>query len=197
VNWLAHLFLSEPDTEFRLGNLLADCVRRPDRPNMPPNFQCGIRQHQRIDAFTDTHEIVRRSRARLTGDYRHTRGILVDIFYDHFLALHWPRYCPQPLESFTSDFYSAIRTCPIDLPADAQGAVDYIVSDDRLASYRTIDGIDLALRRLSGRLSTRFNRHFALEKATAELIDNFAGLETDFGEFFPALRSHLDTIRES
>src|SRR4051794_25859022 len=55
MNWLAHLFLSEPDTDFRLGNLLADSIARAERPSLPQNFQRGIHQHIKIDAFTDTH----------------------------------------------------------------------------------------------------------------------------------------------
>ena len=85
VNWLVHVFLSKPDIEFRLGNLLADLVKGRDRAAMPSLFLEGVRQHQRIDAFTDTHPVVRRSRARIGGDYGHARGILVDVFYDHFL----------------------------------------------------------------------------------------------------------------
>ncbi len=58
MNWLAHAFLSNPDIEFRLGNVLADLVKDADRASMPAAFQAGLRQHQEIDAFTDAHEIV-------------------------------------------------------------------------------------------------------------------------------------------
>jgi acyl carrier protein phosphodiesterase len=191
MNWLAHVFLSEPEIEFRLGNLLADVIKRQDRPAMPPNFQRGLRRHQIIDAFTDTHPIVRRSRARLTGNYQHTRGILIDIFYDHFLALNWANYCSEPLESFTARLYTDIRLHPIDLPREAQIAVDRMLRDDRLTSYRTIEGIESALHRVSLYLSARIGRKYALELATAELRDQFAGLGGDFAEFFPLLQTHV------
>jgi hypothetical protein len=38
VNWLAHAFLSRPDIEFHLGNLLADLVKGRDRSAMTPAF---------------------------------------------------------------------------------------------------------------------------------------------------------------
>ncbi len=194
MNWLAHVFLSEPDTEFRLGNLLADCIDRRDRAGLSKNVRRGIRQHLRIDAFTDTHPVVSRSRSRLTGDYRHTRGIVIDIFYDHLLALHFPRFCRESLESFTADFYASVRSHPVVLPADARGAVEYIIEGDRLTSYRSMDGIRLALRRLSKRLSARLNKPVAMEQAIPDLEQNFEGLQDDFLEFFPSLQGHVGAI---
>src|ERR1700712_1467061 len=102
MNWLAHTFLSEPDAEFRLGNLLADMIKRDDRAKLPARFLAGMHQHKVIDAFTDSHPIVHRSRARIRGNYHHTRGIIIDVFYDHFLSLAWDQYCPQPLADFAS-----------------------------------------------------------------------------------------------
>ena len=191
MNWLAHLFLSEPDTEFRLGNLLADCIERNDRPTLPQNVQRGIHQHLKIDAFTDTHPIVRRSRSRLTGDYRHTRGILIDIFYDHLLARNFHLFSPEPLESFTANFYTSVRAPPILLPPDARQTIDHILQSDRLTSYRTSDGLHQTLRRLSKRLSTRLNKPIVLDHALPDLQLNFQPLEQDFLEYFPTLQSHL------
>jgi len=191
MNWLAHVFLSEPDTEFRLGNLLADCLKRHDCAGMPENFRRGMRQHQRIDAFTDTHPVVHRSRSRLKGDYRHARGILIDVFYDHLLAVNWERFCPQRLEAFNSDFYAAVRAYPIALPAEARSAIDYILDDDRLTSYRSMDGIGLALGRLSKHLSARLNKPIALDRGISDLQASFGDLQSDFLEFFPLLQNHV------
>src|SRR5215831_13515757 len=101
MNWLAHAFLSKPDIEFCLGNLLAYLIRGRDRMAMTAAFLQGVRQHQAIDAFTDSHPVVQRSRARISG-YRHATGILVDVFYDHFLARDWNRHSTEPLEAFTA-----------------------------------------------------------------------------------------------
>ena len=92
MNWLAHVFLSEPNVEFRLGNLLADLVRGDARAAVSAEFARGAEQHKRIDAYTDAHPIVRRSRARIRTEYRRFSGVLVDVFYDYFLANDWSRY---------------------------------------------------------------------------------------------------------
>jgi acyl carrier protein phosphodiesterase len=192
VNWLAHAFLSKPDVEFRLGNLLADLVKGRDRAGMSAAFLDGVRQHQTIDAFTDTHQTVHRSRARIGGDFRHATGILVDVFYDHFLAIDWEQYAPEPLDTFTARLlYADIRAHPVPLPAEAQAAVERMLADDRLGSYRRLDGIEASLRRVSLRLAARTGRDLGLERGVSELVANFDGLRADFAEFFPQLRAHV------
>jgi acyl carrier protein phosphodiesterase len=197
MNWLAHVFLSEPDIEFRLGNLLADLVKRQDRAAMSAGFLRGALRHQAIDAFTDSHPIVHRSRARIRGDYRHTRGILIDVFYDHFLSLAWNQYSGIPLHTFTAGVYADLGESQITLPKPAREAVHWMLLEDRLGSYRTIHGIESALYRISQRLTARLGKPFALEKAVSELGENFAGLEQDFAEFFPLLRSHIEQVSEA
>ena len=191
MNWLAHAFLSEPAIESRLGNLLADLVKGRDRLIMSAGFQRGIRQHQAIDSFTDSHPIVHRSRARISNLYRSTTGILVDIFYDHFLALHWQLYSPEPLTMFTSQLYTQIQQHSIVLPIKAKLVVDRIIADDRLGSYRDVEGIEDALARVSFRLTERTGRDFALEKATSELLAHYDEFAADFEEFFPALQDRV------
>jgi len=191
VNWLAHALLSEPDVEFRLGNLLADLVKGRDRLGMSAAFLDGARRHQAIDIFTDAHPAVHRSRARIGGDFRHATGILVDVFYDHFLALDWRRYSPEPLEEFTARVYADARAWSVRLPEQARDALERMIRDDRLGSYGRLDGIEAALRRVSERLLARTGRDLGLERGVSELVANFDGLREDFGEFFPQLQAHV------
>lgn len=188
MNWLAHVFLSEPDVEFRLGNLLADIVKGRDRQGMSAAFLRGTQCHQVIDAFTDYHPIAHRSRGRIRSEYGRFAGILVDVFYDYFLARSWDRYCPEPLEVFTGRLYADIQAHPLTLPEEACLSVARMIADDRLASYRTTEGIQTALRRVSARLSARLGKPFALEPALADLAANEQALTDDFAEFFPVLQ---------
>ena len=113
------------------------------------------------------------------------------MFYDHFLALNWDRYSPEPLEAFTARVYAEFRAHPIHLPAEARAALDRILCDDWLGSYRRLDGIVSSLRRISIRLSARTGKEFELEKAVEELLANFDGLGSDFGEFFPLIQAQI------
>jgi acyl carrier protein phosphodiesterase len=191
MNWLAHVFLSEPDVEFRLGNLLADLVKGRDRRGLSPAFLRGTRCHQAIDSFTDFHPAVHRSRARVSDEHSLYSGILVDIFYDHFLARGWERYSTENLPSFTSSFYQEIRGCPLVLPAEVQKTVERMVADDDLGAYREVAGVADALGRVSRRVLARLGTSFEPEPALGELLRNFGEMEADFVEFFPELQGQM------
>src|SRR4051812_26307099 len=103
MNYLAHLLLSENSPEARIGNLMGDFVKS---ASLDPNtysapMRRGITLHQKIDAYTDTHPVFQISRTRISAPRRRYAGILIDIFYDHFLATHWSDFSPQPLPDFT------------------------------------------------------------------------------------------------
>ncbi|MBF2065956.1 MAG: DUF479 domain-containing protein [Calothrix sp. C42_A2020_038] len=190
MNWLAHLLLSKPDTESRLGNLLADLVKGAERNNLKENIQLGIKHHQQIDLFTDSHLIVHRSKQRISSSYRRFAGILIDGFYDHFLAKNWVLYSNQTLENFTAEIYESFLTYPEPLPSYANQVITRMAKEDWLGSYRTLSGIEYLLSRLSYRFSQRFQKQkdFQLKLAINELINNYNSLEADFLEFFPELQ---------
>lgn len=193
MNWLAHLYLSPPhDPEFRLGNLLADFVKgSAARRELSESFQRGVRCHQAIDAFTDFHPIVGRSRTRIAARHGHFSGILIDVFYDHFLARNWPLFATLSLDDFLNEVHAAAPRHLAGLPEIARDAVARIIAEDRLRSYREVAGIGAALGRLSVYLSTRLRRPVDLGSATAELIAHHSALEADFLEFFPQLCAHV------
>jgi acyl carrier protein phosphodiesterase len=69
--------------------------------------------------------------------------------------------------------------------------LDRIIADDRLGSYRTIEGIETSLRLLSLRLQARFGRDLQLDHGVAESVEHFSELRGDFEEFFPQLQEHI------
>jgi acyl carrier protein phosphodiesterase len=193
MNWLAHLYLSEPEPEFRLGNLLADHARGADRARMSPAFLRGVTCHQAIDVFAERHPVVLRSRQRISTSHRRFSGILVDIFYDHCLARDWARYAPIPLAQFTQTAYTEFTPLLPQLPAEARITLERIIAHDWLTSYAKPAGIEDILTRLSLRLSERFQREVTLHTAMADLLQHDTSFTADFHEFFPALRQQIKT----
>jgi acyl carrier protein phosphodiesterase len=194
VNWLAHTFLSKPQAEYRLGNLLADVVRGADRRGLPECFLEGTKCHRAIDAFTDYHPIVHRSRARLATSFPKVTGILIDIYYDHFLALNWERYSVGSLRGFTEEVYPELRHHRLSLPNQAQEMIEFILREDRFHAYRSIDGIRDSLNGVSRRLAERVGKDFRLADSIAEFDRHFDGLAGDFAEFFPLLQNHVENL---
>jgi acyl carrier protein phosphodiesterase len=187
MNWLAHLLLSPPEIEFQLGNLLADFVRGADRERMSAGFRDGVRCHLRIDAYTDEHPIVQRSKARLHPRWRRFAGIIVDVYYDLLLARHWELFCDWPLREFIRRFHEQVASHVPSLPEDASWVLQRMIEEDRLYSYSHVPGVELALTRLSRRLNARFHRDLRLQDVVPDLVALDADLDADFLEFFPQL----------
>lgn len=150
-------------------------------------FQRGIRRHREIDLFTDSHPVFLRSKARFTPPLRRFAGILVDVIYDHFLARDWMRFSPQPLRQFSDEFYAALVANRASIPAIAFERLEPMQADNWFCSYADIEGVETALRRIS----TRLSRPFDMSAGAAVLAENYAAFESDFAEFFPAVRSFV------
>src|SRR5690349_12341831 len=99
MNFLAHIFLSGDDPEIMVGNFIGDFVKG---RNLDDRFSSGIVKgielHRAIDEYTDSHPVVAQSKNRLRPKYRHYAPVIVDVFYDHFLAKNWKNYHPTSLE---------------------------------------------------------------------------------------------------
>lgn len=187
MNWLAHLFLSEPNPGFRIGNLLPDIAPPPALKSLPADFLRGIIQHKRIDAFTDSHPIVRQSISRIKPPLRRYAPIIVDLFYDHFLSCNWAVYSSYDLQSFVSEFYASIDDFSAILAGPIHERLVRIREGNWISTYHSIEGIAAALNRTSKRLS----RPVDLASAAHTLEKHHGAFETDFQLFFPQLVAHV------
>jgi acyl carrier protein phosphodiesterase len=189
MNWLAHALLSPADSEVRLGNLLADFIKGRDRQYVTEPFRIGLKLHSFIDRFTDTHPLVQRSIARLDGAFPLVGGILIDIFFDHLLARRWEQHHDAPLDTFAQGVYDDLTRSTLQLTDEANEIITWMIREDRLGSYRRIEGIETALRNVSRRLSARTGRVFHLEHALKPLLERIDDYQADFDAFFPELRT--------
>lgn len=189
MNWLAHLLLSEPTPEFRLGSILPDLIPTPLLAQLPLEFQGGIRRHRLIDAYTDSHPVVRRSIQRFEPPLRRFGGIVVDVFYDHFLSRDWVSFSDVPLLQFTAAVYATFPPARSYLPSDVNFRLGQMAAYDWLSSYGEVSGVALTLQRISGRL----RRPVDLAPAIEVLERNYGSFHADFTAFFPELCSHVGT----
>jgi acyl carrier protein phosphodiesterase len=190
MNWLAHLYLSEPNPEFRLGNILADIARNESLVSLPDAFQRGIAQHRRIDAFTDSHPVVRRSIQRFAPPFRRFGSILCDVFYDHFLARDWDTYSSEPLTTFTQSIYASFDTYRSLISPEAYSQLDQMRAGDWLCSYRELVGVSDALKRIGSRL----RRPVDFSESVLALERDYDSFHADFRAFFPELSNHVSVI---
>jgi len=195
MNFLAHAFLSRSSPELLIGGLLGDFVKGRERLQQYSLAVCaGIHLHRAIDRYTDAHAIVHASCALISPARRRFAAILVDVFYDHFLARHWQRYADLPLEEFTQQVYSTLLPHIASYPERLQCILPRMAADDWLASYAEIESVDAALHGIARRFQ-RYPRAVVLADGVQELLLNYAALEQHFLEFFPELLGFVETAQ--
>ena len=196
MNFLAHLHLADPEPGLMLGGIVADFAKPAELATLPPEVQDGVRLHRLIDSFTDSHPIVRGSVARISAEYHWFSGIIIDIYYDHILAREWARYSLETLPSFAGRAYTALETLLPYAPAEAAGFIRWMIDDNRLVRYGTLDGIEDTLARLSRRIVKRMPKNtIRLEDAMPLLHDKDARLVSDFHAFYPELTAFAERAR--
>lgn len=170
----------------KIGNFMADGIHGKHFGIFPLEIQKGIILHRSIDTFTDAHPIFRQSTKRLHANYHHYSGIIVDIFYDHFLAKNWSNYSDEKLEDYSERFYQSLRDNYDDLTPKTQKMMPYMIDYNWLLSYQTIEGIESVLVKMDTRMKRDSNMRFSV----AELRTFYADFESEFTAFFAALIVH-------
>ncbi len=188
MNYLAHLYLGRHSPELLLGSMLGDFVKGAVPGDLHPEIRTGIIVHRSIDKFTDSHPIFLRSRERLHPTYRRYSAILVDLFYDHFLALQWQRYHPHPLDRFAAEVYAVLETHRAQLPTRLQSILDPMQRKNWLLSYTETENIERAARGIASRL----RRPTPLAAGAVELARQYQGFSEDFSAFWPVLVTFAD-----
>jgi len=185
MNYLAHLYLSFNHEEVLVGNFIADRVKGRQVLAYPPGIQTGIRLHRMIDTFTDGHPVVDISKSRIRERYRKFSGVVIDMYYDHFLATGWEKYSDIPLLDFTRQSYKTLFRHYFNIPARLQRTLPWMAAGNWLASYSEVENIGLALKGMSARI--KFDS--GIENGAVELKDNYEDFKKDFELFFPELVS--------
>lgn len=188
MNYLAHLYLSDGTSAGLTGGLLGDFMHGVDLSTFPADVREGVLRHRAIDAFTDAHPVARRSRSRISPAFSRFSGILIDVFYDHFLARHWARFSDQPLLEFSRQVYAALWEHEAVLPPRLRSILARMAEQNWLTGYAEVENIGRALAGLERRLRRASNLSNALDELTRQRDT----LEADFLEFFPQLQKlHL------
>lgn len=192
MNYLAHIYLARHSDDAMLGALLGDFVKPHSGDRFNAAIEAEILTHRKIDAFTDSHPLVLDAKALFEGPHRRYAGILLDVFYDHLLAKHWRQYSAVALEDFIGRFYAALAERAPILPANLARVAPWMIEQDWLGSYQDYEGVDLAIRRMSTRLSKNGD---VMRDALADLKRNYTTLETGFHTFFPELIAFVESRR--
>lgn len=179
MNFLAHIYLSDNDTELQIGNFIGDHVKGKNYLQLPQNIADGVVMHRKIDTFTDSHPIFRQSKKYFQAEYGLYSGVIVDIVYDHFLAKNWSKYHETDLYNFSQNFYFNLNQYLTVLPEKTQLVAPYLIQENWLYSYKTIEGITKTLERMDLRTKNLSKMRFA----HLTLTQHYQKLEYAFFDF--------------
>lgn len=187
MNFLAHLYLSGKEEDVIVGNFVADAVKGNLPGRFPEGIERGIRLHREIDHYTDMHAVFRASKARLSPKYRMYSGVIVDMYYDHFLAKYWDEYSDEDLKSMVSKTYFLLVRKFHLLPARSQMMLPFMITQNWLVGYRDLN----ALQHVFNGMSRRTSHQSGMENAIQDLEADYNLYENEFREFFPEIKNHI------
>ncbi|HMW61547.1 MAG TPA: ACP phosphodiesterase [Leptospiraceae bacterium] len=187
MNYLAHIYLSGEDEDLMIGNFIADSVRGNQLADFPEGVRKGIVLHRKIDSYTDRHPVVTESKNRLRPEFGKWPPVIVDVFYDHFLAAGWEKYHAEPLPAYSKRVYKILKKRKELLPERVRGFLPYMIYGNWLVGYSKLSGVEQALRGMSRR--SRFNPE--MHKAVDVLKKQYEGFQDEFERFFLDLQAHV------
>lgn len=189
MNFLSHLYLSGESEGLLIGNFIADSVKGSGVNSFSLEVQKGILLHRKIDTFTDAHPIVEISKERLRSKYKKYASVIVDIYYDHYLAANWKDYSNLTLDQYTKNVYSLIEKHKHTFPLKSKLFTKYMLEYNILSAYAHFEGIEKVLHGMSRRASFVSN----MEHAIHDLKENYPLFENEFKEFFPQLKEFVNS----
>ncbi|AQG79270.1 ACP phosphodiesterase [Spirosoma montaniterrae] len=195
MNLLAHAWLSGRDEGLMIGNFIGDFIKGdPAHPRhgLTSGELAGVRLHRAIDSFTDAHPDVAAIRDILRPRCHKYAGAAVDIFFDHYLAADFQFFTTDSLLEFVPYFYDVVQTNQHRLPAGATHMADYMIRQNWLTNYQTLEGIDRSLKGLSRR--TAFAS--GLDTAIIDLETHYTAIGDRFAHYWPALVAHIEAVKQ-
>lgn len=190
MNYLAHLYLSGNNHELMIGNFIADHVKGKQIELFDDEIVKGIKLHRMIDEFTDSHKVVEQSKIRLRSEFGKYSPVIVDVFYDHYLAINWKEYHHEDLSIYANNFYSLLNDNQHRLPLRTQQMIQYMIPQNWLLNYKTIEGINKTLTGMSKR--TKFESR--MDEAAIYLDRYYTDFEKEFNEYFEELRNYVSVV---
>ena len=187
MNYLAHLFLAQPNADSHYGNLLGDFRKGIALDTLSNDVSKGLENHYTVDRFTDSHTCVKQAKALFKPEHRRFAPVAIDILFDHLLITHWARFSNISFEAFCEHSFLLLeKNLPV-MPTPMQRSVSHMITHNWFADYAKFEGIGYAIQAVAKRI--RFKNDFA--ECVQDIEANFTTLDSLFLGFFPALIDYV------
>jgi len=190
MNFLAHIYLSGKEEQIKIGNFMGDYIKGKAFHIYPDKIKEGILLHRYIDSFTDSNKNTIEAKQLFTPKYRKYSGIIIDIIYDHFLAGNWEQFSSIHLKDYIEDFHQLLYKYQEMMPSDVQEMFPRLIRNQRLHSYRKVEGIKDVFSTMAKYTSLPEHSEFAI----ITLQENYGYLKNLFFKFFKEIIYYIETV---
>jgi len=187
LNVLAHLYLSGNHKQVMTGNYLGDFVRSSQFREFSDDVVFGIELHHAIDTYTDAHPTVQKSKELCRAAFSKYATVVVDIYYDHFLAKHWGTFHTDSLQSFATQSYEVLGSQQTLFPQKAKRFYNYLSEHDVLQGYADFKRLEQVFFGMSRRASFESN----MEQGVEVLYEHYTALQEQFFVFMKDLNAFV------
>lgn len=192
MNFLAHAYLSGDDNDILFGNFVADSIKGKMLDQYSEKIRQGVLLHRNIDTFTDNHPLVRQAVIDLRPEFGKFSAVVLDIYFDHYLALHWNQYSGIELAEYASNMYSILFKRFGISPPRSKRILPYMYAQNWLVGYANFRDLERVFRGMSRRSSFESG----MERAVDHLKRNHEKFELVFFGFFPELIVFSENFRK-
>lgn len=184
MNYLAHAYLSFNRPGILVGNMISDFVKGKKKYDYPEDIRQGISLHREIDSFTDGHWATKEAKDIFRPAYRLYSGAMMDVVYDHFLALDKNEFTDKSLELFIIKTYDLLDRYTNYFPEKFAMMYPYMKAHNWLYNYRYREGIQKSLGGV-----VRRSKYLTESDTAYQLFnDHYEKLKQLYQQFFPDLR---------
>ena len=193
MNYLAHIHLAHTTKTSLVGNFLGDFVKGSDLTHLPRDIQKGVRLHRSIDSFTDSHNCVEALRNTFPRSIRRMSGVVIDLYFDHLLSVHWEHYNTTPMSSMLAVFYQQLESSNTELGDRFSKVKIGLLQYKWLHEYDQKEAVIRAFYRIEMRLKHKVT--FAAE-ASDFISQNHSEMSEAFSQFYPQLIRYCQEITD-
>lgn len=187
MNFLAHAHLSGENKDILFGNFIADAVKGNNLKKYGTDVQTGIRLHRKIDTYTDSHPIFKRTLSKIRNAFGKYAGVATDIYYDHFLAKNWHSYHDDQLEQFAEKVYSILKENYTILPDRTKRLLPFLVMQNWLVGYADLTALQLVFYGMDRRTGFKSGMRDAVEILKKYYVE----IGMDFEQYYPQLIEYV------
>ncbi|MFM7731466.1 MAG: ACP phosphodiesterase [Flavobacteriales bacterium] len=162
MNFLAHLTLGYGNKDWIYGQFIADAVKGKQYEILPHSIKQGVLAHRYVDHQTDSHQATLALRALMREDFGLLTPIVIDVMFDHILAMRWEELFTTSIDAEINHFHDILENHPHPMPARAKSLSQHLIQQQWLKRYATHAGMESTFQQMAKRFPHGANLHHAM-----------------------------------